>query len=77
MATIFAWSGALEKRGALDGNAALETFGRTLGEATLAVLGRGVMTPDLARMAEPGYAVRAVLTDEFLAEIKSELEKTF
>ena len=31
------------------------------------------MTPDLAKMAEPGFAVRAVLTDEFLAEIKAEL----
>ena len=73
VATIFAWSGALQKRGELDGNAALENFGRQLGEATLAVLGRGVMTPDLAKMAEPGFAVRAVLTDEFLAEIKAEL----
>ena len=73
VATIFAWSGALQKRGELDGNAALENFGRQLGEATLAVLGRGVMTPDLAKMAEPGFAVCAVLTDEFLAEIKAEL----
>ncbi len=73
VATIFAWSGALQKRGELDGNAALEAFGRELGGATLAVLGRGVMTPDLAKMAEPGYAVRAVLTDEFLAEIRAEL----
>ncbi len=76
VATIFAWSGALQKRGELDGNAALERFGKALGDATLAVLGRGVMTPDLARMAEPGFEVRAVLTDEFLAEIKAELGKT-
>ena len=76
VATIFAWSGALQKRGELDGNAALERFGKALGDATLAVLGRGIMTPDLARMAEPGFEVRAVLTDEFLAEIKAELEKT-
>ena len=73
VATIFAWSGALQKRGELDGNAALESFGRQLGEATLAVLGRGIMTPDLAKMAEPGFDTRAVLTDEFLAEIKAEL----
>ena len=76
VATIFAWSGALQKRGELDGNAALERFGAALGEATLAVLGRGIMTPDLARMAEPENEVRAVLTDEFLAEIKAELQKT-
>ena len=73
VATIFAWSGALQKRGELDGNAALETFGSALGEATLDVLGRGIMTPDLAKMAESGCTVRAVLTDEFLAEIKAVL----
>ena len=77
VATIFAWSGALQKRGELDGSAALETFGKALGDATMAVLGRGIMTPDLAKMAEPGIPVRAVLTDEFLAEIRAELEKTF
>jgi len=75
VATIFAWSGALRKRGELDGNAALERFGAALGDATLAVLGRGVMTPDLAKMAEPGVPVRAVLTDEFLAEIRAELQR--
>ena len=76
VATIFAWAGGLQKRGELDGNAALERFGKLLGDATLAVLGRGVMTPDLAKMAEEGCAVRAVLTDEFLAEIRAELERT-
>ena len=74
VATIFAWSGALQKRGELDGNAALEAFGKALGDATMAVLRRGVMTPDLAKMAEPDTPVRAVLTDEFLAEIRKELE---
>ena len=73
VATIFAWSGALEKRGELDGNQALEAFGKALGDATLAVMQKGVMTPDIARMAEPGFAVRAVMTDEFLSEIKAEL----
>ena len=73
VATIFAWAGALEKRGELDGNQALEAFGKALGDATLAVMQKGVMTPDIARMAEPGYEVRAVLTDEFLAEIRAEL----
>jgi len=77
VATIFAWSGAIQKRGELDGNGALERFGAALGQATLDVLARGVMTPDLARMAEPGFEVRAVLTDEFLAEIKAELSARF
>jgi len=73
VATIFAWSGGLAKRGELDGNEALEAFGRKLGEATVNVMQRGIMTPDLARMAEPGYTVRSVLTDEFIAEIRREL----
>ena len=73
VATIFAWSGALQKRGELDGNEALERFGAALGAATMAVLKRGIMTPDLAKMAEPGFEVRAVLTDEFLAAIRTEL----
>ena len=73
VATIFAWSGALQKRGELDGNEALERFGTALGAATMAVLKRGIMTPDLAKMAEPGFEVRAVLTDEFLAAIRTEL----
>ena len=73
VATIFAWSGALQKRGKLDGNEALERFGTALGAATMAVLKRGIMTPDLAKMAEPGFEVRAVLTDEFLAAIRTEL----
>ena len=73
VATIFAWSGALQKRGELDGNEALERFGTALGAATMAVLQRGIMTPDLAKMAEPGFEVRAVLTDEFLAAIRTEL----
>ena len=75
VATIFAWSGALAKRGELDGNRALEDFGKALGDATLAVMQKGIMTPDIARMAEPGFTVRAVLTDEFLAEIRAELTK--
>jgi len=74
VATIFAWSGALRKRGELDGNEALENFGTKLEEATLSVLQRGIMTPDLARIAEPGAEVRSVLTDEFLAEIRKTLE---
>ena len=75
VATIFAWSGALGKRGELDGNRALEDFGKALGDATLAVMQKGIMTPDIARMAEPGFTVRAVLTDEFLSEIRAELTK--
>ncbi|MBE6914243.1 MAG: NADP-dependent isocitrate dehydrogenase [Ruminococcaceae bacterium] len=73
VATIFAWSGGLKKRGELDGNKALENFGEKLGEATLNVIARGIMTPDIANMAEPGTPVKRVFTDEFLAAIREEL----
>ncbi|MCL2883888.1 MAG: NADP-dependent isocitrate dehydrogenase, partial [Oscillospiraceae bacterium] len=47
VATIFAWSGALRKRGELDGLAALMAFADELESATLDVIEDGVMTGDL------------------------------
>ena len=57
----------------IDGAARLFNGSLMSRAASPVVIGRGVMTPDIARMAEPGFEVRAVLTDEFLAEIKAEL----
>ena len=48
VATIFAWTGALRKRGELDGISELETFADKLEKATLAVIESGRMTGDLA-----------------------------
>ena len=48
VATIFAWSGALRKRGQLDNNAALCDFADKLEAATLHTIESGVMTGDLA-----------------------------
>ena len=73
VATIFAWSGALRKRGELDGIADLVSFADRLEQETLAVINSGIMTADLARMAEPGISVCAVDTGGFLAEIASRL----
>ena len=47
VATIFAWTGALAKRGELDGNAALTAFAKRLEDATLRTIGEGEMTGDL------------------------------
>ena len=47
VATIFAWTGALAKRGELDGNAALTAFAKRLEAATLRTIGEGEMTGDL------------------------------
>ncbi|MBE5854056.1 MAG: NADP-dependent isocitrate dehydrogenase [Lachnospiraceae bacterium] len=48
VATIFAWTGALYKRGELDGNAQLCAFAKKLEEATLKTIESGKMTGDLA-----------------------------
>ncbi|MGI5946508.1 MAG: NADP-dependent isocitrate dehydrogenase [Lachnospiraceae bacterium] len=48
VATIFAWSGALRKRGELDGNTELMAFADKLEQATLDTIESGSMTKDLA-----------------------------
>ena len=48
VATIFAWTGALRKRGELDGNQKLAQFADKLEEATLSTIESGKMTKDLA-----------------------------
>jgi len=48
VATIFAWTGALKKRGELDGNAELSAFADKLEKATVATIESGKMTKDLA-----------------------------
>ncbi|MDY2720257.1 MAG: NADP-dependent isocitrate dehydrogenase [Candidatus Faecousia sp.] len=74
MATIFAWSGALRKRGELDGNKELQDFAHRLEQACFAVLNRGVMTKDLVNLVEPGTNPTAVTSREFIAAIRKELE---
>ena len=48
VATIFAWTGALRKRGELDGNQDLVQFADKLEQATLSTIESGKMTKDLA-----------------------------
>ena len=67
VATIFAWSGALRKRGELDGLADLYAFANRLEKATLDTIESGVMTKDLAALYE-GEA-RAVNSKAFLGAI--------
>ena len=47
VATIFAWTGALAKRGELDGNSALSEFAAKLERATIRTIEEGYMTGDL------------------------------
>ncbi len=51
VATIFAWSGALRKRGELDGNSELMTFADNLEKATIDTIESGKMTKDLALLS--------------------------
>ena len=74
MATIFAWSGALKKRGELDGLADLAAFGEALEEASLETIRDGIMTKDLCALAE-GVTPTAVDSDGFIAAIRQRLEK--
>ena len=50
VATIFAWSGGLRKRGELDGNRELQAFADKLEQATISTIEGGTMTKDLALM---------------------------
>jgi isocitrate dehydrogenase len=74
VALIFAWSGALKKRGELDGNSELVSFAKKLEESTLSIIESGVMTGDLARLANPA-AKKIVDSWEFIDAIAGELKK--
>ena len=72
VATIFAWTGALKKRGELDGNAALAEFAAKLEKATLDTIEDGIMTGDLALLAE-GEGVQKVSTKGFISAVRERL----
>ena len=74
MATIYAWSGALRKRGELDGLSDLMQFADRLENACIKTLNDGIMTKDLVGLVSEGYTARAVNSAEFIAEIRKRLE---
>ena len=76
MATIFAWSGALRKRGELDNLPDLMTFADKLEAACIKTLDDGIMTKDLTGLVIPEAKdrVRAVNSKEFIAAIRERLE---
>ena len=76
MATIYAWSGALRKRGELDSLPELVNFADKLEEACIDTLNDGIMTKDLVNLAEgEGVRTTAVNTTEFIKAIRQRLEK--
>ena len=73
MATIFAWTGALKKRGELDGNAELTAFAEKLEKVCIFVIERGTMTKDLAALWE-GKEPNVVTSEGFIAAVRREME---
>ena len=73
MATIFAWSGALRKRGQLDGLTDLSAFADKLEAACFETLGDGIMTKDLVGLVDEGTPVTAVNSSEFIGAIHDRL----
>ena len=73
VATIFAWSGALRKRGELDGLEELEKFADQLEQATLMTIESGRMTKDLALITTIEEPV-VLNSQQFIQEIRKELE---
>ena len=76
MATIYAWSGALRKRGELDNLPDLVAFADKLEAACIQALDDGIMTKDLTGLVIPECKdqVRAVNSKEFIAAIRERLE---
>ena len=72
VATIFAWAGALKKRGQLDDNQALIDFGDRLMWATRKTIESGKMTKDLANITTMKN-VTVLNTEEFILAIKGNM----
>ena len=73
MATLFAWTGALKKRGEMDGILELERFGEKLEKAALSTIESGYMTKDLAPLCDlPDKTVLS--TEDFILKVKETLD---
>lgn len=76
MALIFAWTGGLKKRAELDGTPELFEFAKRIEDAAVFTVESGIMTGDLMRVADPDSRNRQVSTEDFIAHIQENLEKT-
>ena len=74
VATIFAWSGALRKRGELDGNKELMEFADKLEKACIDTIESGKMTKDLALITTLDN-VTVLNSENFIKAIRETLEK--
>jgi isocitrate dehydrogenase len=72
VASIFAWTGALARRGEMDGTPEVVKFSRRLEDVVIGLIESGVMTKDLAAIAEPKPG-KYVQTEEFLDAVAKQL----
>ena len=80
MATIFAWTGALRKRGEIDGIESLMAFADNMEKACLDTIEDGIMTKDLSSLVDGGVtqsgkSVKSVDTSTFLKAIKAKFQE--
>ena len=73
VATLFAWTGALRKRGELDELPDLVAFADKLEAACIQTLNDGIMTKDLVGLTEPDFDAHAVTSEEFLDAVAARL----
>lgn len=74
VATIFAWTGALRKRGELDGNTALSEFADKLEQACIKTIEDGKMTKDLALITtNPNPTV--LNSQDFIKAVRATLQE--
>lgn len=74
VATIFAWTGALNKRGELDNLPELQAFAKKLEKATIDTIESGIMTKDLVGLFhKDGVTPRGVNSFDFLKAIAERL----
>ena len=76
MALIFAWTGALNKRGELDGTPEVCEFAKKLEAAAIATVESGTMTGDLIRVADASPANTKVNTADFIDAVAARLAET-
>ena len=74
MATIYAWTGALRKRGELDELPELVSFADKLENACIETLNQGIMTKDLVGLVAEGTKTQAVNSIDFIKAIRKNLE---
>jgi isocitrate dehydrogenase len=76
VASIFAWTGGIRKRGELDGTPEVQAFGEKMERAVVSTIERGIVTKDLVSLMEPkpgGYQTTEGFIDAVYAELKAGL----